>query len=128
MKKLQYKPKSKYDEHLIKYCFRLAFELKQTPSLDQLNSETYSKSSWSKRLNNNIIFLAKFNNECEKKLKKSNLGEQNKNIVIEIQNFIKKKIELCTSLEKSKTGITHKNRPDFNDNIEKNSYTDEEYL
>ncbi len=61
-------------------------------------------------------------------MNKTNLAKQKKNIVIDIQNFIKGKTKYIQSSEGYKTGITHKNKTDFIEGIKENPHIDNAYL
>lgn len=112
MKKLnKTKPETKSNEDLIKSYFKIAFKINEIPVLDQLNSEVYSKTSWSRKLKD-LNFLVMINKECDKRLNKK-LRTENKNLVIKIKNNILHLISKIQTSDKFQTGITNKNKPDF---------------
>lgn len=111
----KYMPESKSYKDLIKNYFKIAFQINEIPVLDQLDSSVYSKSSWS-RLLRNLNFLVMLKSECEKRLNKK-LKDDNKKLVIDIKNHILSLAKGIQGLEISKTGLTCRDKPNFDDNI-----------
>lgn len=118
--KNKYIPERKSNEDLIKSYFKIAFKINEIPVLDQLSSDVYSKTSWSRKLKD-LNFLVMLDKECDKRLSKK-LKEVTKELVIKIKNYIKKQSSKVQISEKNKTGSTNRSNPDYDDTILRSEY------
>jgi hypothetical protein len=120
----KFEPESKSNEDLIKSFFKTAIKINDIPTLDQLESSFCSRSKWQRKLKE-LDFLYKLNYECEKRLKKK-LTEKNKNLLVRIKNEILDKLKKVGLSESSKTGVTKKTKPNFDETFYDNE-NDYEY-
>lgn len=110
------KPKGKKTEDLAKHYIDTALRNNDIPTVRQLQSEIYSSVSYSrilKTLNFNFLLLQSIG----KRLNNKKLSKSKKDLLIELENHTKIRIQKFQNNENKKTGLTSKSKPDYNDNI-----------
>jgi hypothetical protein len=112
------KPKGKKIEDLVKFYIDTALKNNEIPTLRQLDSDIYSFQSYSRKLKD-FNFIALIYKEIEKRLNNKKLSNNKRKLLIQLENDIRRRLQMNQKFENKKTGQISKNQPNFNDNIMK---------
>lgn len=116
-------PKSKEDPILIRHYYDIAKKCEGVPKLKHLETSDFSKSFWSKKLND-IFFLTKIYTLIELKLEDGKINDKTRQLLLKLRNDINSRIPKAQEKERKKTSYKSSKQNSVSDEYEDESAYD----
>ncbi len=116
-------PKSKEDPILIRHYYDIAKKYEDVPKLKHLETSDFSKSFWSKKLND-IFFLTKIYTLIELKLEDGKINDKTRQLLLKLRNDINSRIPKAQEKERKKTSYKSSKQNSVSDEYEDESAYD----